>query len=315
MEDQIPYKSVPILEAPPLELIMERTKERKPFLIRNFDIGPCKSEWTPEYMSQKMGSTPVKIHVSIHPKLDFINKNFLYKTLPFDELLTRISSRKSENHFIQENELYYLRSLGSDRRGKDVANFMNDFPELAHDLKFPKVFDEAAFFSAILRISSAGIQIWTHYDIMDNILIQIRGKKKIILWPPSEVEYLYLMGDKSKVIDVERGHPEKYPKFIKAARYQCLLEEGDIIFIPALWFHNITALEMSVGVNIFWKNLPDDFYDKKDTYGNKDLTVATKAFSALENSIKALDTLPFEYKDFYLKRMVQMLQEKLESIN
>lgn len=173
MEVQIPQKSVVTLESPSLEEVIERTKERKPFLIRNYDIGPCKTLWTPEYISEKMGSTPVKIHVSIHPKLDFINKNFSYKTLPFNELLMRISGRESENYFIQQNELYYLRSLGSDRRGKDVANFMKDFPELAEDLKFPKVFDDAAFFSAILRISSPGIQIWTHYDIMDNILIQV----------------------------------------------------------------------------------------------------------------------------------------------
>lgn len=84
------------------------------------------------------------------------------------------------------------------------------------------------------------------------------------------------MGDKSKVLDVEQENLEKYPKFSNAERYECLLEEGDIIFIPALWFHNITAIEMSFGVNIFWKNLSDDFYDKKDTYGNKDLPVAAK---------------------------------------
>lgn len=48
------------------------------------------------------------------------------------------------------------------------------------------------------------------------------------------------------------------------------MEEGDILFIPSLWFHNITALDFSISVNVFWKNLGPEFYDKKDTYGNRD---------------------------------------------
>lgn len=67
---------------------------------------------------------------------------------------------------------------------------------------------------------------------MDNILIQINGKKKVILFPPSEVDYLYMKGDKSQVLDVENPDYSKYPLFSHAKRYECILETGDSIFIP-----------------------------------------------------------------------------------
>ena len=59
--------------------------------------------------------------------------------------------------------------------------------------------------------------------------------------------------------------------------YCGVLEPGDILYIPALWFHNILTLEeegWALSINIFWKNLPQEIYDKKDIYGNKDLLPA-----------------------------------------
>ena len=35
-----------------------------------------------------------------------------------------------------------------------------------------------------------------------------------------------------------------------------LLWQGDVLFIPALWFHNVLAKDFSVAVNVFWRNLP-----------------------------------------------------------
>ena len=61
--------------------------------------------------------------------------------------------------------------------------------------------------------------------------------------------------------------PFSYP--LQAERYEVILEPGDLIFIPALWFHSTVALDCSVSVNVFWKNLDKSMYDPKDVYGNK----------------------------------------------
>ena len=67
---------------------------------------------------------------------------------------------------------------------------------------------------------------------MDNILIQIRGRKRVILWPPSDVDCMYMTGDKSLVTDVDSPDLAKFPLFAQAKRYECDLEPGDGIFIP-----------------------------------------------------------------------------------
>lgn len=40
------------------------------------------------------------------------------------------------------------------------------------------------------------------------------------------------LGTKSEVLDVDNPDLEKYPLFVKAKRYQCFLEAGDVLFIP-----------------------------------------------------------------------------------
>ena len=150
-----------------------RGRGEEPFLIKNWDIGPCVTLWTPEYVSSCVGKTPVKCHVSLFKKLDFIKKNFQYKTLAFDELIQRIYNSYNDSYFLDPEEVYYLRSLGNDPRGKDVANFLSQCKELAKDFNVPPFFNKDDFFSSVFRASSQGLQLWTHYDVMDNILIQV----------------------------------------------------------------------------------------------------------------------------------------------
>lgn len=200
--------------------------------------------------------------------------------------------------------------MGSDVR-KDVANIKTQFPHLSDDINIPQFFDEDQFFSSVFRMASAGTQLWTHYDVMDNLLIQIKGKKRAVLYSPKDALNLYLNGDKSKVLDIDNPDLSRFPNFANATRYECLLEEGDILFIPALWFHNVISLEFSIAVNVFWRELDSSMYDKKDTYGNKDLLLATRAMQVLDRALKIVGELPENYRDFYARVMVTKIETKL----
>ena len=67
--------------------------------------------------------------------------------------------------FFLQNEKYYLRALGDNPR-TDIADITKQFPELAEDIHIPQFFSPEKFFSSVFRISSNGIQLWTHYDVI-----------------------------------------------------------------------------------------------------------------------------------------------------
>ena len=270
-------ESIPIYNNVSGELFKDTVQvNRFPALLRGLDIGPCVDLWSSDYLAGKIGPRPVKIHVSEKESMNFIAKNFQYKTLPFDSLVQRAAQSEHEEYLVSKSEVYYLRSLGNDLRGREVSDIEELFPELSEDLNIPDLLEKDTIFSSVLRVASKGVQLWTHYDVMDNILIQITGRKRAVLYSPDDLRFLYMEGDKSQVIDIDHPDLEKYPEFQKAKPYECVMERGDILFIPALWFHNMTALDFSVAVNVFWRNLPRELYDKKDPYGNKDPLPASK---------------------------------------
>ncbi|XP_062312400.1 tRNA wybutosine-synthesizing protein 5 [Osmerus eperlanus] len=285
---------------------------RRPALLRGVCLGPCLERWTVEYLKQIGGNRDVKVHVSTLPRMDFLGKNFVYRTLPFAEFVKRAAETKHSDFFLSEDEWYYLRTLGEDSR-KDAADLGKQFPVLVQDFHIPQVFQPDQFFSSVFRISSPGLQLWTHYDVMDNLLAQVTGRKRVVLFSPQDALHLYLSGDKSQVLDIDSPDLERFPEFVKACRYECVLEPGDLLFIPALWFHNTLALEFGVGVNVFWRHLPAESYDRKDPYGNKDPEPARRALQAVERALSALDELPPDHRDFYGRRMVQRIQHRAYS--
>jgi len=195
-----------------------------------------------------------------------------------------------------------------------VDKFEEDFPEIASDFVLPdELFPREQLFSSVLRVSSPRLQLWTHYDTMNNFLCQIVGHKDAVLFSPEEVPNLYLDGDKSMVRCMD-GDDERFPLFRRAMQWRTRLDPGDVLFIPALWFHNMTADDLSIAVNLFYHELPSKMYDRRDVYGNRELIPAQRAVQSLDSALSNLRTLPNEYRSFYLLRSMERIKREIETI-
>lgn len=75
-------------------------------------------------------------------------------------------------------------------------------------------------------------------------LAQVRGKKKAVLFSPSDEPLLY-----EGRVDPERPDLVRFPRFDGATAYECVLEPGEMLFIPANWWHHVRALEKSITVS------------------------------------------------------------------
>jgi len=132
-----------------------------------------------------------------------------------------------------------------------------------------------------LRLPATSLNLWVglgghtsclHYDPMDGVLMQLHGAKKILLFPPSQTYNLYPIpvlkqlryGLQLRAVysQVYPEHPNfnAFPKFRQALthRQEAILNRGEILFIPAGWWHEVTALGNGVvcSVNRFWNVLP-----------------------------------------------------------
>lgn len=293
---------------------------RRPCIIRGAFVGPCVDLWKDlSYLERQTENKYVRAHVAPDPlHLDFKNKTFKYISMPFHELLRRAKgteeAKKAYKPFLAKGEGYYLRDVGSidpkPRKGFQRACFYRDYPELAKDVSLASWYDNNCYFSSVLRVTSPGLRLFTHYDTTHNIYLQVVGSKKITLWAPEEALNLYLQGDKSKVVDIESPDLSLFPLFPKAERHEGCLLPGDLLFVPSLWFHNTFSEEFSIAVNVFWRELPPSLYDINDLYGNRDLLPARKAMDMLNRILKQIEILPRDQRDFYGRLMINEIGTK-----
>lgn len=145
---------------------------------------------------------------------------------------------------------------------------------------------------------------------MANVLCQIRGSKRVILYPPSDVSYLDIPpGASSSSINVfDAAVTVNHPSILQAHPQEVFLRPGDVLYIPPLWFHTASPVgHLSISVNVFFRNLKSGYAAGRDVYGNRDLQAYENGRRDIEKIRQAFAGLPREMSRFYLERLAEEL--------
>ncbi|KAG9232208.1 hypothetical protein BJ875DRAFT_467488 [Amylocarpus encephaloides] len=275
-------------------------RDGRPIILEGLDLGKCIEAWTPDGLKEKIGpSREVVVHESKKAHMCFKTKNFSYANKSFAEFMD----------CIQKGERLYMRALSS-QNAKDLpACLEKDYPALAAEFRIPNEMEYVLnnLHSSVLRISGS-VNMWLHYDVMANVLCQIRGEKKLLLFPPSDVtQFDFEPGASSSSLDVfeelqRSGLPGRHP-------HEAVLKQGDILFLPPLWLHTATPTStISVAVNCFFRDLPSGYAAGRDVYGNRDLQAYEKGRQDIARILKSFRDLPGGAQQFYLQRLAAELQ-------
>jgi cupin-like protein len=132
------------------------------------------------------------------------------------------------------------------------------FPILVHDIEIPDYFKKKLLAAVNLWIGPKGNTTPLHYDTSQNLLSQVRGRKRLVLYPPEQFSRLYPHSVYSKIphmsqVNIDSPDLQKFPKFHKAQSVECILEEGEMLFIPAGWWHQVYSLDLAISVNFWWR--------------------------------------------------------------
>lgn len=279
-----------------------------PIIITGLSLGNCTHYWTNDYLKEAIGfDRKVVVHSTTNEKMDFQMKNFSYETQDFGSFIDAA----------ERGDKVYLRSLSKDAPSQKPTNLAEDFPEIAQDFRLP---DELAYVvskihSTPLRISGP-VTMWLHYDVMANVLCQIRGRKRVVLFPPSDVANLdFEAGASSSSLDVFAADAAEHSCLGSTRPHEAILGPGDALFIPSTWAHTAAPTEgMSVAVNCFFRSLENQKYAAgRDVYGNRDLAAYEKGRKDISKIIKSFADLPPHVSGFYLQRLAMELLDKAKA--
>jgi len=134
-------------------------------------------------------------------------------------------------------------------------------------------------------------RIAAHQDMPSNIACCIKGQRRFTLFPPDQVENLYIgpldftpAGQAISLVDFHQIDHQQYPNFKKAMQkaYIAELEPGDALYIPSMWWHHVEGLSnFNVLLNFWW---------------NSHTTPVGAPIDALYHALLNIKSLPTEQK-------------------
>jgi len=205
---------------------------------------PAFREWTLASLASRYGDTPVKVF-RLTPDLAARGD----PDSGFDRLYTEMTVSEFASHMRHPAQsgraFYWNQNLGEE-----------PFRKLTEELVTPFPIAPGILPATYLWIGPQGCNSPLHYDLPDNVFCQLKGQKSIRLFSPEDSRYLSPHERDSKIFFVSRIDPlapdlARFPEYRHATPLEVLMQPGEMLFIPALWWHHVTSVTDSISVN-FW---------------------------------------------------------------
>lgn len=212
----------------------------RPVVIRGAFPGV---DWNLELLESRIGDVTFNVSVWFED----------HSRLPRDQWKPRVhSERYSVREFVQmlrdgrarERDMYLSNvDVGGTALAASIREQIEALGRLC-DMRRRKTGD------MVLWLGASGHTEPLHIDIGDTTLIQVHGSKRVVLFPPSQTEALYpfpllsAFNPRTSQVCLANPDEQRWPRLGEALKHrlELVLEQGDTLFIPINWWHEITGL-------------------------------------------------------------------------
>lgn len=228
-------EEVPRLRLPDAAAFRARARQGLPFVITGLVGKWPLAAMSAQVLGERFGHLPVRARVG-----DYINTAFApdraMQDMTMREYLALAEASEGLPPYLGNLELRELNSL----------------------CHWPAYFDKMG--PPRFWIGPAGTVTPLHCDYDDNIFAQVWGSKRIFLAPPHHDAFLYpseanaiLFGSP---FDPEAPDFARFPLARKAALVECTVGPGEMLYVPAGWYHQVRALTFSLSSNRWARAVP-----------------------------------------------------------
>lgn len=202
-------------------------KYNKPVVMKNFSANwPAKEKWSFEYFKNGHADLMVPVY-----KEAFANTGQSYTStdnqMRFGDYLDLIANEPTQYRMF-------------------LFNIFKHIPDLCNDFNYPDITDHYLKKFPFMFFGGATSWVDVHYDLdLSHVFItQFHGKKRIVLFGPEYSTQLY-RHPLTVSCNVDIGNPDfnRYPKLAEAKGYECVIDNGDTLFMPSGYWHYIYYME------------------------------------------------------------------------
>ena len=188
--------------------------------------------------------------------LDFFEENYGH-----EKIILNDNVGLADQEFEEMDFGHYIRQLRSGSlKYLRFSEIVNNHKELKEDfdMGWLRNFLHSIPYSwsedAKMFMGKKGTLTPLHVGFSDFLFVQVKGRKKWILYPPNNRLFLDARTERTMYFysNADPYEVDKlgFPLFKHAEKYEVYLEPGDVLWVPSFFWHHVENLSDSIGIRV-----------------------------------------------------------------
>ena len=208
---------------------------------------PALSKWTPDYFVERWGEQEVEVQTKRDSDPIFeIQAQAHTEPLRFAEFIDRIRN-------VRSNDLY-MTARNSGKNRDALAGLWEDIGQL------PEYLAPTQPAPGYFWLGPAGTVTPTHHDLTNNMMAQVIGRKRVLIASIIHLPHLYNHLHVYSQVDLANLDFERFPELRSVRVQECILEPGELLFLPVGCWHKVEALDLSATMTFTNFKFDNDFH-------------------------------------------------------
>ncbi|MGZ3472518.1 MAG: DUF6065 family protein, partial [Isosphaeraceae bacterium] len=234
------------------EFLRDYYTTNRPVIISGMmDDWPAMRKWNLDFFHERLGEREIEVQMGRNAGTNYeIEREKFISKIKFSQFIEMIRSSNGTNDF-------YLTANNNSSNKKALPELWDDI------IQIPEYLDGSDRFGGFFWMGPAGTITPFHHDLTNNFMAQVIGRKRVKIAPSWDMP---LMNNDYHVfsrIDGRVAGPNPRPATEEPQILECLLNAGEILFLPIGCLHFVEGVETSVTIsftNFVFDNNFSSFY-------------------------------------------------------
>lgn len=196
-----------------------------------------------DLLANKYGHTVLKVRVGDYANPNIYTSSRQYVSVELREFIAGMTSKDTDQAY-----------AGNQVLSQEIAEELN--------VTAPPFYPRDDFEAPAIWLGGKGTVTPLHKDSADNFAFHVCGRKRWILFPVRDAEYLYLSRAMDKpdsdfaASDIDLRNPDftKFPALKNAKSIEVTINTGEVLYLPAGWSHFVENIEKTLMIN-YWLSI------------------------------------------------------------